>query len=162
MRTTLAAVLAVLTVAAGPSVAGIVDTPLPAGTKLLYSVSGVINNASGFGTFFECTNVDKSNATLGVQVFGAAGGAPLNDFTATSVEAVPGGTVIIGTRDASAGSFSLDENLALATTLTRGSARIVASTTKLHCTVFVVDAISFSGTSWNLNLVAKTKQKAAN
>src|SRR5437773_1208563 len=96
---------------AAPVLAGIADTPLPAGTKFLYSVPGVINTSTGFGTFFECTNVDKASATIGVEVFGTAGGAPLNDFTATSVSVAPGATIMLGTRDASAGGFSLDQNL---------------------------------------------------
>ena len=160
MRETLTALLVVATLVASPAAAGIVDTPLPAGTKFLYSVPGVMNTPTGFGTFFQCTNADKATVTVGVQVFGPTGGVPLNDFAATSVPVPPGGTVMLGTRDGNAGGFTLDENLALATFPT-GSARILATSTKLVCTVFVVDAISFS-TGWPLTIVAKTKQKAAN
>ena len=91
---------------------------------------------------------------------GPTGGVALNDFATTSVPVQPGGTVMIGTRDGNPGGFTLDKNLALPT-FAVGSARIVATTTKLLCNVFVVDAISFS-VSWPLNVVAKTKQKAAN
>lgn len=160
MRDILTALCVAATLIASPAVAGIVDTPLPAGTKFLYSVPGVMNTATGFGTFFQCTNADKTTVTVGVQVFGPTGGVPLNDFAATSVSVQPGGTVMIGTRDGAAGGFTLDDNLALGT-LPTGSARIVATSTKLLCNAFVVDAISFS-TSWPLTIVAKTKQKAAN
>ncbi|MEO6027283.1 MAG: hypothetical protein ABIR79_10500 [Candidatus Binatia bacterium] len=162
MRSTLAAVVTALTLATGPAMAGIVDTPVPAGTKFLYSVPGVMNTPTGFGTFFACTNADKKDATIGVEVFGAAGGAPLNVLATTSVSVAVGATVMIGTRDAAGGGFVLDQNLDLATTLTRGSARILASSTKFLCTAFVVDAVGFTGTSWPLNVVAKAKQKAAN
>jgi hypothetical protein len=158
MRTMLSALVAALAFVAVPALAGIVDTPVPKGTKLLYAVPGVMNTVSGFGTFFECTNVDKGTATIGVEAFGAAGGAPLNDFGATSLSVAPGATVMIGTRDGTPGGFVLDQNLALVTTVTKGSARILATSTKFLCTAFVVDAISFS-ISWPLNIAAKTKQK---
>lgn len=161
MARSFVALVAVVLLAAAPAFAGIVDTPLPAGTKLLYSVPGVMNTATGFGTFFMCTNTDKVATTIGVQVFGPTGGVPLNNFATTAALAQPGGTVLIGTRDAAAAGFVLDQNLGLATTLGRGSARIVGPSTKFICTVFVVDAVSFS-TSWPLTIVAKTKQKAAN
>ncbi|MEO6028550.1 MAG: hypothetical protein ABIR79_16915 [Candidatus Binatia bacterium] len=69
---------------------------------------------------------------------------------------------MIETRDAAAEGFALDQNLDLATTLTRGSARILASSTKFLCTAFVVDAVGFTGTGWPLSVVAKVNQKGAN
>src|SRR5207249_7011332 len=84
-----------------PCVAGIADSPLPeleAGktTLHLYSVPGVIR-AGGLGSFFSCTSTDTLPMTVGVELFGTAGGSPENDAVATSLIIPPGGTKAFGT-----------------------------------------------------------------
>jgi len=52
-------------------------------TKVIYSVTGVYNNA-GLGTYFSGTNVSTSTITLGVEVFGPVGGGPVNNAYGTT------------------------------------------------------------------------------
>src|SRR5439155_19938192 len=90
-----------LSVAATPALAGIADTPLPvlvAGqpTYHLYSVPGVIRGG-GMETFFSCTSTDTATMQVGVEIFGSAGGAPVNDATAESLSVGPGGSVVFST-----------------------------------------------------------------
>jgi nicotinamide mononucleotide (NMN) deamidase PncC len=51
-------------------------------TLHLYSVPGVINS-TGIGAFLSCTNPDKANVTIGVEISGSAGGAAVNDAAGT-------------------------------------------------------------------------------
>jgi len=72
----------------GVARAGIADSPLPvlqagATTRLLYSVPGVLSNPD-LGSYFSCTSTDTATMTVGVEVFGVGGGAPLNDATVTA------------------------------------------------------------------------------
>src|SRR5256712_1886920 len=81
--------------------AGIADSPLPvlsagAATFHLYSVPGVIA-FSGLDTFFGCTSTDTATMQVGVELFAAPGGAPINDPVATSLTVAPGATVMFGT-----------------------------------------------------------------
>ncbi len=53
---------------------GVADSPLPAPfTQHVFTVPGVID--SNLGTFFSCTNLDAVSVTIGVKLFGPAGGA---------------------------------------------------------------------------------------
>ena len=139
MRHSLPAFALTLILAAAPAFAGIADSPLPEllpgeTTFHLYSVPGVIH--VNFGTFFSCTSTDTSTMRVGVEVFGPAGGAPVNDAAATSLSVAPGATVISGTGVA-AGIFvrsSLSVGL-----LSKGSSRILATSKKLVCTAFLAD-----------------------
>jgi hypothetical protein len=167
-RFTLALVSAVvaLTLSVAPAArAGIADSPLPvlvAGqtTLHLYSVPGVINSA-GLGTYFSCTSTDTTAVQVCVEVFGFAGGAPIsNDCSMTSLSVPPGGTETFGT-SAPVG-ISIQSNLG-AGAISRGSARILATSKKLVCTAFLADVGNAPPTSMTyLTVIAKLKQKAAN
>lgn len=153
------AVALVLALAA-PARAGIADTPLPtllAGkrTNHLYSVPGVVD-AGNLATFFSCTSTDTEAMQVGVELFGAPGGAPINDAVATSLSVAPGATVILGT--------SAAVGIAISTNLggsgSKGSARVLATSKKVICTAWVADIVNAPPTSaWHLNILAKTKQK---
>ena len=152
-----------LSLAATPCLAGIADSPLPVlsvgvDTLHLYSVPGVI--ASGFlGTFFSCTSTDTATMQVGVELFGPPGGAPFNDAVATSLSVAPGATVIFGTSSAVGISISSS----LGGSFSKGSARILATSKKLACTAFVADRVDDPPqTSWQLTIIKKTTQKAAN
>src|SRR5438128_3822081 len=99
----LASVLVLTTALAVPQArAGIADSPLPvltagATTFHLYSVPGVISGGGGeLKTYFACTSTDTATMQVGVEIFGTAGGAPINDATMTSLSVLPGATVIFG------------------------------------------------------------------
>jgi len=166
MRTTLTTLaLAALVTGAVPAVAGIVDTPLPvlqAGvtTQFLYSVPGVVSGGT-LRTYFSCTSADPATQQVGVEVFFNAGGGPCNDAAATSVSVAPGATVTFGT--GSSAQFSVTSDLGCGFGGPLGSARILSTSKKLVCTAFVADAANFPPqVAWQLTIVAKLKQKAAN
>jgi len=160
---TLAAVAVCL--AATASFGGIADSPLPvlsAGetTYHLYSVPGAISRA-GLRTFFACTSTETATTMqVGVELFGAFGGAPINDAVTTSLSIAPGATVIFGT--GAAVWISIDSNLG-GGSFGKGSARILATSKKLACTALLADDGNVPPTSMTyLTIIAKTKQKAAN
>lgn len=143
-----------------PAVAGLVDTPVPVGTKLLYSVPGVMQTGNGLATFFSCTNADVLSATLGVEVFNSVGAQVGATFSSSSVTVGPGATVVFATNNAV--GVSVDVNLNTAS-FSKGSARVVGTSSKFLCTAYVADFLNpLPTTSWELTIVAKTKQKAAN
>ena len=152
-----------LTPFAAPALAGIADSPLPvlvAGqtTQLLYSVPGVVSNGT-LESYFACTSTDTATMTMGIEVFGASGGDPVNDAAATAISVLPGGTVRFGTHLAI--SFTVDR--VVHSPGDRASARILSTSKKLECTAFVADPGGAPpGASWQLTIIAKTKQKAAN
>jgi hypothetical protein len=160
----LAALVAALALAPRPILAGIVDSPLPellpgAKTVHQYSVPGVISQ-TGLGTFFSCTSTAASPIQVGVEVFGAAGGGPSNDPVASSLSVGPGATVTFGTQSAS--GISISSNLGPGP-VSKGSARILATSKSLICTAFVADVTTAPVASLaHLTIIAKTKQKAAN
>ena len=140
--------------------AGVVDSPLPAPfTQHVFTVPGVMDFF--MGTFFSCTNLDAAAVTIGVEIFPPAGGLlSVNDPVATSLIVGPGATVIFGT--SSAAGISIDSNL-LAPAISKGSARILATSKKIACTAYIADTANVPPTSaWQLTIIAKTKQKAAN
>ena len=152
-----------LSLAATPCLAGIADSPLPVlsvgvDTLHLYSVPGVIRSGS-LGTFFSCTSTETATMQVGVEVFGPAGGAPANDAVATSLSVAPGATVTFGS---SAVEISISSDLGMPS-MSKGSARILSTSKKLVCTAFVADRFnSPPQTSWQLTIIKKTTQKAAN
>lgn len=160
----LAALAASLALAPRPILAGIADSPLPellpgAKTLHLYSVPGVISQ-TGLGTFFSWTSTAASAVQVGVEVFGAAGGAAINDPIASSLSVGPGATVTFGTQ--SAFGISIDSHLGPGP-VSKGSARILATSKSLICTAFMADGANVPPASgWPLTIIAKTKQKAAN
>jgi hypothetical protein len=152
----------VVALLATPAIAGIADSPLPelvAGKKTLhlYSVSGVGGTViAGCATYFSCTSTDTASMQVGIEVFGGAGGGPVNDATATSVSVPPGGSVMFGT--GSAVAISIDSNLG--TGPVRGSARILSTSKKLICTAFLADRDNAPPTSMvYLTIVKKVNQK---
>ena len=154
-----------LIVATAPTArAGIADSPLPvlvAGqtTLHLYSVPGVIGSSS-LQTFFSCTSTDTAPMQVGVEIFPGTGGAPGNDAAATSLNIPAGATRIFGT--SSAVGIVIHSNVG-GTGSFSGSARILATSKKLACTAFVADNGNDPPTSaWQLTIIAKLKQKAAN
>jgi hypothetical protein len=88
----------------------------------LWSVPGVVSN--GLSTVFSCTNTTSNPIIVGVEVFGAAGGAALNDADATSLALGPGATGMFGT---SAFAGFVVDSLLLPGLVHKGSARILAS-----------------------------------
>ena len=82
-----------------------------------------------------------------------------SDVAATSLSVAPGATVIFGT--GAAAGISISSNLGGLGS--KGSARILATSKKLACTAFVADRGNAPPTSaWQLTIIAKLKQKAAN
>ena len=163
-RVTLTAAAAALTLALAPAArAGIADSPLPvlvAGktTLHLYSVPSVIRGA-GLETFFGCTSTDTAAMQVGVEIFGGAGGSPVNDAVATSASVGPGATVLFATGAAVWTGIDSD----VGGVIGHSSARILATSKKLTCTTFVADAGNAPPTtSWQLTIIRKLKQKAAN
>jgi hypothetical protein len=144
------------------ALAGIADSPLPvllAGKKTihLYSVPLVVNYG-GVATFFACTSTDTATMQVGVEGFPFPGGAPINDATADSLSFAPGATVIFGTSTAAA--IPVDSTIGF---VSRGSARILSTSKKLVCNVFMADVTNAPPTSMaQLTIIAKVKQKAAN
>ena len=147
---------------AAPVFAGIADSPLPvlsAGktTLHLYSVPG-IGRAAGLSTFFSCTSTDTATMQVGVEIFGDAGGSPIDDAVATSLSVAPGATVTFGTTGAS--SISVGSIIGGGSEV--GSARILATSKKLGCSAYVADPSNVPPSGWPLTIIAKLKQKAAN
>jgi hypothetical protein len=159
-----AAAVTALSLATPPARAGIADSPLPVlvtgqTTLHLYSVPGVINGG-GLGTYFSCTSTDTATIQVGVELFSSAGGSPGNDAAATSLSVAPGGTVIFGT--SAAAGISISSSLG-GGAMSKGSARILATSKKLACTAFLADPGNAPPTSMaQLTIIAKLKQKAAN
>ena len=163
MHRALAAFVAMFTLAAAPTFAGIADSPLPVlipgeRTLHLYSIPGIIRAAS-LGTFFSCTSTDTAPMQVGVEIF-AVSGAPLNDAAASSLSVGPGATVMFGT--STAPGFIISSDLG-APAISKGSARVLSTSKKLICTAFVADRFNDPPqTSFQLTIIAKLKQKAAN
>jgi hypothetical protein len=160
MHRTLSVLVAALVFATAPAFAGIADSPIPAPfTNHIFSVPGVIN-AGGLSTYFACTSTSTSAIQVGIELFSAAGGAPLNSAAATAVTLSSRATVLIGT-NASTGLL-VDQNLS-APAITKASARVLATSKSLTCTAFVADNTTAPPlVAWQLTIIAKTKQKAAN
>ena len=158
----LAVIVLIGPVATRPAFAGIADSPLPvlvAGKKTLHLYSLPYPVISGsLGAFFTCTSADTAPVQVGVELFFPGGGAPANDAVATSLSVAPGATVTFGTGGAA--GILIDSNLGGPFTT---SARILATSKKLMCTAFVADRGNDPPqTSWQLTIIKKVIQKAAN
>ncbi len=158
-RLTVAVVLTLSPALAG---ADVVDSPLPAPfTKHVFTVPGVLN-ISGFHTYFACSNLDRVAVTIGVELFGGGGGGPGNDVVATALNVVPGGTVLFGTSGAPHLNISPDSRIG-PLPANKAAARILSTSKKIACNAFVADSVNVPPTSgWQLTIIAKTNQKAAN
>ena len=123
----------------------------------LHARPNFFDNLTQPGVRKNCTNTTSANIRVGVEIFGFAGGAAGNDPSATSLDILPGGTVFFGT--GAAVGITIFSNVGDAIGV--GSARILATAKKgVICTAFVADAGNAPPiTSWQLTIVAKTKQK---
>jgi hypothetical protein len=151
--------LALLASSLSPASAGIGSSSIPAPfTQHVYSVPGVISNES-FSAYFSCTNSGSQSITVGVEVFGPSGGGSINIAAETAISLAPGATAIFGTT--SSASFIVDGILGTGT-VTKGSARILATSKKLVCGAFLANPGSGASVSTlSLAIVAKG-QKTSN
>jgi hypothetical protein len=144
--------------------AGVVDSPLPSlgglSTRHVFTIPGVIKYKN-IETVFECTSLETSaTITVGVEVFGAAGGSPKNDVTVFGNAAVaPGATVTITTGSlAGIHEDAVISNL-LVGDLRNGSARIISTSSRITCTALLADDTLDPPTSMvGLHVIAKKKQ----
>jgi hypothetical protein len=162
MRSRLLIVLAVL--AAAPASAGIADSPLPvlvAGkpTHHVYSLPFFTRSSGGLvETIVACTSTDTVAIEVYVERFSSFG-IPSNSCSTSSLNVDPGVQVTFGT--ASTVAISIDSNVGGSGA--GGSARILATSKKLVCTAFMVDAFNDPPTSMvHLTIIKGTKQKASN
>lgn len=154
---------------AAPAAAGIVDTPLPVlpatlkQSKLVVTVTGVYTTpfTNSLETVFHCTNVDSKQVEVAVEVF-SFDGLQMNDASSLGSSLVlnPGQTRTFATQNTA--GYDEDLDLTLLTTLaaTQGSARIIATSTKITCAAQVLDEVSNPPTSIvALPVFPKAKQK---
>ncbi len=142
--------------------AGLVDeVPLLNGTtkaKTVWSTGAFATNTTA-AAVFACTSTEKlggKNITWGVEVFHSS--AIANDLAAGVgvVSTGPGETWVVATRD----TLFFDEDDVIGVDTTFGSARIVATSSKLVCTAYIVERFSNPPTMMvMLPLFNKTKQK---
>jgi hypothetical protein len=163
MRETLAALVAIVSFAAVPAFAGIIDTPLPVLPqgdrvgKSIYQVTGVRTSA-GIAAAFHCTNVDTVDVEIGVEIFDF-NGTPLNDVSAFNGSKVllSGETRTFATANTLA--YDEDEIITLSSDANQGSARISATSKKIICSAQLFDSVNAVPVLMTpLTLVAK-KQK---
>ena len=151
--------LALLASSLSPASAGIGNSPIPAPfTQHAFSVAGVISN-DRFSTYFSCTNAGSQSVTVGVEVFGPSGGASINTAATTAIRLAAGATAIFGTT--SSESFIVDGILGTGT-VTKGSARILATSKKLICGAFLADPGSVPTVSMVSLTIVPKGQKASN
>jgi len=148
---------------AAPALAGIADTPLPklvldVSTQHLYSVPDVVNTAT-LGTYFSCTSTSSSSMWVSVELFDGTG-TVANSANLDEFHLGAGASVRFGTGFAlgiTTGAFLSGS------VFSTGSARIVATSKSLICSVFVADRTNNPpAIIYPLTIIAKTKQKAAN
>ncbi len=127
--------------------AGITD-PAPPGFATVWSVPGVMNNLS-VGAAFICTATAAANVS--VEVFDASGALQSNGVSAGLN---PGQSATFVTQGLP--NLVATHNLGV-TTVFQGSARVVASSSKVICTALLMDTAGnlISG----LPIVKKTSQK---
>lgn len=134
--------LAVLSFTPPPLWGGVADTPLPQFTDgkpsvRIMAIPGVIKRAR-LQTHVLCTSLDSAPVNIGVEFFNPAG-TRLNDVGAGAgaiLNVGPGQTVTIGT----SGSAAFLESLVVVLSgIAPGSARVVASSERVRCNVFILD-----------------------
>lgn len=122
--------------------AGIADTPLPQFSDarqslLVMTVPGVVKR-NRLQTDFLCTSFDSSPVDIGVEAFSPTG-TLLNDIHAGNgalLNVGPGQTVTFGTTGTAA---YLESAIITLPGIAQGSARVVATSTHVHCNVIVLD-----------------------
>jgi hypothetical protein len=153
--------LVVAVLASQTAQAGLADpTPTLGGQPSfhLWSVPGVVNN--GYSTIFACSNSTSTAIRIGVEVFGAAGGASLNNASATSLVLQAGASGGFITQVSS--SFITKTPLGIGL-LHDGSARILATaSTGVICSAILADpATSPAASMTNLTVVSPNTQAMA-
>ncbi len=127
---------------ARPAVAGVADSPLPLfsdgkQSMAILSVTGVVSRQR-LQTDFVCTSFDGSPIDIGVELFDPTG-LRLNDVHAGNgalLNISTGQTVTFGT----AGTKGyLESTIISHTYMAQASARVVATSTQVHCNVMVLD-----------------------
>jgi hypothetical protein len=93
---------------------------------------------------FVCTNTLSATVIIGVEVFGPAEGAPLNDASATSLAVAPGAAVVFS--EGGFAGISVDSILGGGIVL-KGSARVLTTTSfkasqGVLCTTFFGDGVN--------------------
>jgi len=131
-----------------PAGAGISDTPLPTfsnghAAQVVALVPGVIK-ADAIETDVICTNLAPAAVDIGLEVFDIAGVRANHVSTGNGalLAVAPGRTVTIAT----GGTAVLHEDATIAleapvTEIANGSARVVATDTRLVCNAFTVDSL---------------------
>ncbi len=122
--------------------AGLADTPLPqfSDTRqslLVMTVPGIVKR-NRLQTDFLCTSFDSSPVDIGVEAFSPTG-TLLNDVHAGNgalLNVGPGQTVTLGTTGTAA---YLESAIITLPGIAQGSARVVATSTHVHCNVIVLD-----------------------
>ena len=115
-----------------------IGQPLNAGEKIIYAVTGVLNDPDDddqLATVFACTNLGDTNVTYILQVFNASG----SQVGAGSTTLSPGETDAFETQSVSTVSAI---NIAAGSIYDGGSARIIISGVKkpkVICNAHVVD-----------------------
>ena len=155
MLRTLSASAFALVLAVGSAWAGLIDTPLPAGTNYLFSVPGVIASAT-IGTYFTCTSVAKSSQDVTIDVFNGNGDLACSGTLTVDV----GKTVRFATQASTILSSDTIVCSGPASLVNQGAARILSTGKSLLCNVSASDATG--AVVLPLDVIAKTKQKAAN
>lgn len=131
--------------------------------KHVFTVMGV----TGYGdlhTVFMCTSLEKSKeVTVAIEVWDYDG-VLLNDVTQDNgVDTIdPGESTTMETEDSDddVAAFDEDEEIELSDDANHGTARILASSTKLACTALIADKVGDPPASMvNLHVIAKKKQK---
>jgi hypothetical protein len=162
--------LVLVVMAAVSATAGVIDSPLPnlqSGqiTRHVFTVPGVMKN-NNLETEFVCTSLETTlSVRIGVEIFGAAGGSPLNNvnegFGDGAQDIGPGGTLTIGTGN----TLGIHEDEVITPTalpagsVKNGSARILATSTKIVCNAFLTDDTSDPPVSMvPLKTIAKRRQ----
>lgn len=144
-RLVLAGAIVALTLTAAR--AGITD-PTPSGFIHVWTVPGVIHNGN-IGTAFVCTATDAN--TVSVEVFDGAGTLKSNGSSATLSA---GQSATFATQALPNLATWLDMGT---TGAFQGSARVIATTSKVLCTAFYIDIDAALITT--LPILKKTKQK---
>jgi hypothetical protein len=114
-------------------------------------------------TAFICTNTLDSTIVVGVEVFGPSGGAVLNDASTSSVAVAPAATVALATSGMA--TFSLDSALGLGALVSKGSARVLTTTSfkasqGVLCSAILADPVnSLPAVMTSLPVIRKTTQQ---
>ncbi len=134
--------LALVACCARAARAGIGDSPLPRfadgkPSVRIAAIPGVVKRGS-LQTDFLCTSFDSTPVDIGVEIFDTNG--PLLNDVSAGVGAVlnvgPGQTVTIGT---SGTATFLESAVIPLTSVSQGSARMVASSTRVRCNAILLD-----------------------